>query len=268
MQEVKSEYICEVDPGEIRVSPFQPRRVFAEEELKELTASIRHCGLIQPLVVRKIVQNDRILYYELIAGERRWKAAQRAGMKKIPVVVRFSTDEEAAEASLIENIQRVDLNPVEMAEAFKRLIDVFRLTQEAIADKVGKKRSTVANYLRLLTLPTTIRESIQKGEITMGHAKAILSLEDPELKNILHDHIIRNNLNVREAEDESVRLSKTPKKKREGNEEIVRLEQELEKRLQTKVRITNQGNNGGKVSIHYYNLDDLDRLLKVFAIET
>lgn len=259
------EYICEVDLGEIRVSPFQPRRSFAEEEIQQLASSISHFGIIQPPVVRKIIQNGKTLYYELIAGERRWRAAQKAGLKKIPVIVRVSTDENAAEASLIENIQRVDLNPIEMAEAFRKLVEVFRLTQEEIAEKVGKKRSTVANYLRLLSLPKSIQDSISHGSITMGHAKAILSIEDPEIKNLLHNLIVSNKLTVRQAEEESLKLSREKKEKKEKDIHIKELEDILEKRFQTKVSIVPQGKKG-KVVIAYYSLDDLERLLSFFVV--
>jgi len=261
------EYICEVDLAEIRVSPFQPRRTFAEEELLQLASSISHFGIIQPPVVRKIVQNGKALYYELIAGERRWRAAQKAGLKMIPVIVRISSDEDAAEASLIENVQRVDLNPIEMAEAFRKLISVFRLTQEEIAKKVGKKRSTVANYLRLLTLPSSIQESIHTGAITMGHAKAILALEDPELRALLHNLILTGKLSVRKAEDESAKIMRGEKKKKEKEVHVQRLEEMLEKRLHTKVRIAERGKKGGQIVIDYYSLEDLDRLLSTLSIE-
>lgn len=171
----KNDTIIEVDIDQIRVSPFQPRKVFTDEELNDLIVSIQSVGLIHPPVVREIRSGDRVLYYELIAGERRWRALQKAGYTSIAVVVADLPDDIAAEATLIENIQRVDLNPMEMAEAFKRLIDVFGLTQDKVAMKVGKKRSTVANYLRLLSLPEAIRSQIYLGKVTLGHAKVILS---------------------------------------------------------------------------------------------
>lgn len=260
------EYISEVSIDQIRVSPFQPRRQFSEEELKELADSILQIGLIQPPVVRKIVQKDKILYYELIAGERRWRASEKAGLKKIPVIVRSSTDHQAAEASLIENIQRVDLNPLEMAEAFRKLMEVFCLTQEEIADRVGKKRSTIANYLRLLTLPPSICEGLQKGAISMGHAKAILSLEDPELKEMLFQLIQKDKLTVREAEQTSLNFLKKEKKIKEKDIHIVEIERNFEEKFKTKVRFILEGKKSGKIVFHYYDLDDLDRLLDLFAI--
>lgn len=214
----KEDTLLEVNIEDIRVSPFQPRRVFFEEDLKELILSIKAVGLIHPPVVREIRNKDKVLYYELIAGERRWRALQLAGYKTIPVVLKpVLADDLAAEATLIENIQRVNLNPLEMAEAFKRLIVVFGLTQDKVAQKVGKKRSTVANYLRLFSLSEEIREKIHSGELSLGHAKVILSLEDEKLRQVLCQKIVSGQLAVREAEIEARRLVKAqaaPAKKR------------------------------------------------------
>lgn len=264
MQESTQEMICEVEWDSIRVSPFQPRRIFSEEELEELAASIREVGIIQPPVVRMIMNRDKLLYYELIAGERRWRAAKKAGFSKLKVIVRKSNEEEAAKATLIENLQRIDLNPLETAQAFKRLIDVFHMTQEEVAEKVGKKRSTVANYLRVLGLPKEIQEGISKGTITMGHAKAILSLDGQELQESLHAKIMTQNLTVREAERESATLSKQIKKPSSVPAKEIHLrslEEKLQESLGTKVIIEHAGKKGGKVMIHYYSLEDLDRLL-------
>ena len=201
----KEDTLLEVNIEDIRVSPFQPRRVFFEEDLKELILSIKAVGLIHPPVVREIRNKDKVLYYELIAGERRWRALQLAGYKTIPVVLKpVLADDLAAEATLIENIQRVNLNPLEMAEAFKRLIVVFGLTQDKVAQKVGKKRSTVANYLRLFSLSEEIREKIHSGELSLGHAKVILSLEDEKLRQVLCQKIVSGQLAVREADRKSV----------------------------------------------------------------
>lgn len=263
------ESISEIEITEIRVSPFQPRRYFAEEEIEELAKSIEQVGIIQPPVVRRITQKDRVLYYELIAGERRWRGAIKAGLTKLPVIIRDSTDAQAAEASLIENIQRVDLNPMELAEAYRKLMEVFRLTQEEIAQRVGKKRSTVANYLRLLTLPLNICKSLQQGSISMGHAKAILSLESAELKEMLHQLVIQERLTVREAESEGAKIaakSATKKGAKETKEEIIHikdLEERLTTHFKTRVQIVASGKNRGKVVISYHSLDDLDRLAAV-----
>ncbi|AAF38945.1 chromosome partitioning protein ParB [Chlamydia muridarum str. Nigg] len=215
--------LLEVNIDDIRVSPFQPRRIFFEEDLKELILSIKAVGLIHPPVVREIRNGDKVLYYELIAGERRWRALQSAGYKTIPVVLKqVLADDLAAEATLIENIQRVNLNPLEMAEAFRRLIVVFGLTQDKVAKKVGKKRSTVANYLRLFSLSNEIQEKINSGELTLGHAKVILSLEDESLRQILSEKIISSKLAVREAEIEAKRLLK-------GKEDASKKEASLQK---------------------------------------
>ncbi len=260
------EIICEVDWDAIRVSPFQPRRTFSEEELEELAISIRTVGLIHPPVVRKIATGEKILYYELIAGERRWRAAQRAGLNKIKVLVRNSNDEHAAKSTLIENLQRVNLNPIETAEAFKRLVDVFHMTQEEVADKVGKKRSTVANYLRLLSLNESIKHSVTAGEISMGHAKAILALDSHELRDKLTQLIIDKQLNVRDAERESRKLIRkkketaTPKKHSLDEYEAL-----LQEKFGTKVQIE-QTKNGGKIVLSYYSADDLERLLSCLGV--
>jgi ParB family transcriptional regulator, chromosome partitioning protein len=260
------ETICEVTWDSIRVSPFQPRRTFSEEELEELAASIRAVGLIHPPVVRKIEGSGKLLYYELIAGERRWRAAQKAGLNRLNVLVRNSNDEHAAKSTLIENVQRVNLDPIEMARAFKKLIDVFRMTQEDVADKVGKKRSTVANYLRLLSLSDKIQQSLSSGAITMGHAKAILSLTSPEMRIKLTDLIIEKQLNVRETEKESRKLlrkkSSHPSLKEENSFE--EFEEELKRKFGTKVEIEHS-KKGGKISLHYYSMDDLERLLSTLG---
>lgn len=263
------ETICEVDWEAIRVSPFQPRRTFLEAELEELAASIRTVGLIHPPVVRPVKGGGKVLYYELIAGERRWRAAKKAGLVKLNVIVRNSSDEHAARSTLIENVQRVNLDPMELADAFKKLIDIFRMTQEEVAEKVGKKRSTVANYLRLLALPEKIRQSVSSGEISMGHAKAILSLEQPALRTQLSERIIEKQLNVRDAERESRKLQRQKKQTSTHITRDIHLE-EIEEKLQsamgTKVQI-DHSKNGGKITLHYYSMDDLERLLICLGIE-
>jgi ParB family transcriptional regulator, chromosome partitioning protein len=261
------ETINEVAWGAIRVSPFQPRRTFSEEELEELAASIREVGLIHPPVVRKVEGGGKILYYELIAGERRWRAAQKAGLERLYVIVRDSSDEHAAKSTLIENLQRVNLDPIETAHAFKKLIDVFRMTQEEVADKVGKKRSTIANYLRLLTLSDKIREAVSAGAISMGHAKAILSLNSPDLRIRLADLIVEKQLNVRDAEKESRKLARKkrqpPSLSKQGDT-FEEFEERLQRQFGTKVEIE-QSKKGGKLTLHYYTMDDLERLLSLLG---
>ncbi len=249
----------------VRVSPFQPRRHFSEEELEELASSIRAVGLIHPPVVRKVASGGKVLYYELIAGERRWRASKKAGLEKLSVLVRDSNDEHAAKSTLIENVQRVNLDPMEMAEAFQKLIDVFRMTQEDVAEKVGKKRSTVANYLRLLTLPESIQHALSKGEISMGHAKAILSLDGAELQNMLTKMIQEKQLNVRDAEKQSRKF--TPKKTQTSRDpHIDEMEDLMKQQFGTKVEVV-PSRRGGKIVLHYYSLDDLERLSELLSIE-
>jgi ParB family transcriptional regulator, chromosome partitioning protein len=255
--------ICEVECDAIRVSPFQPRRTFLEEELEELAASIRTVGLIHPPVVRPVKGGGKVLYYELVAGERRWRAAQKAGLHRLKVLVRESNDEHAAKSTLIENVQRVNLDPIEMADAFKKLIDIFRMTQEEVAEKVGKKRSTVANYLRLLALPETIKRSVSSGEISMGHAKAILSLENSQLRQQLSEKIISKQLNVRDAERECRKLQRQKKHSQQTRDiHLEEIEEKLQSQLGTKVHI-DHSKKGGKITLHYYSIDDLNRLLEL-----
>ncbi len=258
--------IQEVNIEEIQFSPYQPRKVFDYQELEDLAQSIKSVGLLQPPVVRQLSINK----FELIAGERRLRAAKIAGLKKIPVIMLSLKEEHCAEAALIENLQRVDLNPMEIAYALKRLVDNFFMHQNDLAEKVGKKRSTIANYLRLLSLPKTIQESVSKNEITMGHAKVILSLEDEEKQRLLHEMIIRDKLTVRETEIALKRISDKVKSKnlkytnRDFHLEF--LAEKIQQKLGTKVMIDGQGKKG-RIVIHYYNLDDLDRLLKGFGLE-
>lgn len=264
------ETICEVDWNAIRVSPFQPRRTFLEEELEDLAASIRAVGLIHPPVVRPVMGSGKVLYYELVAGERRWRAAQKAGLLKLKVLVRNSSDEHAAKSTLIENVQRVNLDPIEMADAFKKLIDVFRMTQEEVAEKVGKKRSTVANYLRLLALPEKIKRSVSSGEISMGHAKAILSLDNPAMRAQLSERIIEKQLNVRDAERESRKLQRLKKQapaQAMRDIHLEEIEEKLQSELGTKVHIDHT-KNGGKITLHYYSMEDLERLLVCLGLNS
>ena len=273
--------IIEIAIDAIRVSPFQPRRVFSNEELDELIASLKSVGLIHPPVVREIRNGEHVLYYELIAGERRWRAMQKAGYAVIPVVLkRMMADDVAAEATLIENIQRVNLNPLEMAEAFKKLIHVFGLTQDKVASKVGKKRSTVANYLRLLTLSETIQKSISLGEVTLGHAKVILTLEDPALREQLNAEIIKEGLAVREAEllakslmqqhGKQELVTKGPKEKTSyphPKEKYAEVQKRLSNECGYKVKVQPSGEDIC-VSFYLHNAEELEtlqaRLLKDF----
>lgn len=268
MREAPSENteIKEIDIDQIEVNPFQPRRHFARDELEELAASIQVVGLLHPPLVRPKEFSDR---YELISGERRFRAAQLAGLKKIQVIVRSSTNSISAQAALIENIQRVDLNPIEIAKALKSLVEQFGFQQDELATRIGKKRSTVANYMRLLSLPKNIQDSVSEGTITMGHAKAILALEGFEKQSLLHELIIRDDLNVREAEETALRINE--KSKRQTLAYVNRdffleeIAMRIQEKLGTKVMIQGKGKKG-RISIDYYSLDDLDRLLSLIGV--
>lgn len=259
------EELKEVPVEKIGVNPFQPRRFFAQQELEELAASIKAVGLLHPPTVRPVANG----FFEIISGERRFRACQLAGLTKIPVVIRFINDSISAQAALIENIQRVDLNPIEIAKALRSLIQEFGLNQDDLAIRIGKKRSTVANYLRLLALPKNIQDSVSKDIITMGHAKAILSLEGFEKQNLLHELILRDDLTVRETEEAATRISQKAKKQTlvyaPRDFYLEQLAEKIQRRLGTKVMIQGKGKRG-RISIDYYNLDDLDRLLDLFGV--
>lgn len=272
------EELKEVAIAQIRVNPYQPRHHFSQVELEELAASIRTVGIIHPPTVRLCLSNspEEICFYEIISGERRFRAAQMAGLSKIPVIVRYSDQHQSAQAALIENIQRVDLNPIEIAKALCDLVQQFHLNQDALAQQIGKKRSTVANYLRLLALPQNIQDSVSADSITMGHAKAILSLEGSDKQNLLHELILRDSLTVRESEEKALHLAEKFKKQPpvyiSRDFYLEQLAEKIQHKLGTKVHIqakTPKGNGkgkGGRITIDYYNLDDLDRLLSIFGI--
>ncbi|HET6370859.1 MAG TPA: ParB/RepB/Spo0J family partition protein [Nitrospiria bacterium] len=249
----------ELSLGKIIPNRYQPRKVFRREELSELSISLKAKGAIQPIVVRK-VDSDK---YELIAGERRWRAAQMAGLSTLPAWVREVPEEELLDWALIENLHREDLNPVEMAQAYRRLMTERGLTQEQVAERVGQERSTVANFLRLLTLPMEILEDLAEGRLSMGHAKAILSVGGPEAQLILWRRITSEKLSVRQAEGASRPSARTesPAKK---PPEVTDLEEKLSRSLGTRVRIQPRG-KGGKITVEYYSLEELDRLIDRFV---
>lgn len=260
---METDQLLEIPVEKIVMSPYQPRRHFARGELEELAQSIQAVGLIHPPAVRPLPDSD---LYELVSGERRLRAAQLAGLRQITAIVRKSSSMDAAQAALIENIQRVDLNPIEIAKALKSLVEQFSWTQEELAKRIGKKRSTLANYLRLLTLPKTIQESLISGEITMGHAKAILSLDGFEKQILLHDWMRREEMTVRQAEEAASRIGEKIKKPPITSSErdyfIEDIVRRLEQKFGTKVTLAGNGKQG-KICIDYYNLDDLDRLLQL-----
>lgn len=260
----QEEEIREIELDKIVVNPHQPRRIFSAEELEELAASIKAVGLIHPPVVRPKEGEE----YEIISGERRFRACQLLKLVKIPVIIRRSTPLLSAQAALIENIQRVDLNPIEIALALRNLLNQFAINQDELAHRVGKKRSTVANYLRLLSLPKNIQDSVSKGLMTMGHAKAILSLEGFEKQNLLHELILRDNLTVREAEEAAFRIAEKAKRQTlvyaTRDFHLEQLAEKMQQKLGTKVSIQGKGRRG-RIFINYYSLDDLDRLLEILT---
>lgn len=255
-----------VPVASIRPNPHQPRREFSEEELKELASSILQVGLIHPPAVQELPEEQA---YVLIAGERRVRAAELAGLREIPVFVHGGDSVYSAQAALIENIQRVDLNPMEVSRAIKELMDRHGYGQEALAQILGKKRSTVANYLRLLTLPKSIQASTSSGAITMGHAKAILSLDEEAQQELLHEIILRDGLSVRQAEQAAQRLAEKVKKRQLVYQHrdfyLEHLARQLEERLGTKVTIQGSGKKG-RISIDYYSLDDIDRIIAMLGV--
>ena len=244
---------------EIHPDRAQPRRHFDETDLQELAESIRSKGVLLPLIVRRA--NDG---YLLVAGERRWRAAQKAGLRELPVMVREVFDKEAFEIALIENIQREDLNPIEEAEAFKRLIEEHGLTQEELAGRVGKDRSTVANALRLLRLPEAIKQAIVDGQLSMGHARALLAVSDEGDLKKAAEKVIAENLSVRAVEALVQRLKsrRRPKQKRDahGGVHSRHLVEKLQRKLGAKVELKDKGGSG-TLEIRYGSLQELDRVL-------
>ncbi len=255
----KNYFSCPIE--EIKPNSEQPRKKFSVERLEELAASIREKGIIQPLVVRKLQE-----HYEIVAGERRWRAAQKAGLREVPVVILDVSDDAALEIALIENIQREDLNVIEQAEAFHSLIEKFHLSQEEMARRVGKDRSTVANSLRLLKLPAEIKNDILDERLTMGHARAILSLETNDLMEQARQEILAKHLSVRETENLVKRLkSKRPaRQKTFPAPEITAVVDSLKRRFMTKVAIRQSG-KGGKVEISYSSMDELTRIIDILS---
>ncbi|MBT3922062.1 MAG: ParB/RepB/Spo0J family partition protein [Nitrospina sp.] len=244
---------------EITPNRFQPRKYFDDEKLEELVTSIRENGVLQPVVVQKVESG-----YELVVGERRWRASKKVGLKKIPAVIREVSDAQTLELAIIENIHRQDLNPIEEAEAYSRLSDEFALTQEMIAKKVGKSRTAVANTLRLLKLSRNIKEDLISGKLSMGHARALLGLENAGQVEKLRKEIIKQDLTVRQTESRVNSLKQPDLKKpvslvSKKNIFIKDLEKQLESRLGTKVDI-NPKKKGGKLVVTYYTDDDLDRI--------
>lgn len=247
----------------LKPSPFQPRRLFPDDEIDGLADSIRAKGVMQPLLVRQSADNQTM--FEIIAGERRWRAAQRAGLHELPVLVRDLSDRDTLEVALLENVQREDLSPLEEAEAYQRLIEEFGHTQQELADTIGKSRSHIANLLRLLTLPSTLRSLLETGALSAGHARALINAKDPEN---LAQVIISKGLNVRQAEtlvkqerDDQRPSNNVPSSKPEKDPDTIALERDLSAELGLSVALKSKG-KGGVLSISYRTLDQLDGLIE------
>ncbi|MBV9772740.1 MAG: ParB/RepB/Spo0J family partition protein [Gemmatimonadetes bacterium] len=260
----------------IAPNPFQPRREFAPEQLAELEASIRENGLLQPLVVRpRTATTPEGAEWELVAGERRWRAVRRLGWTEVPAVVKEIDDRAMLVLAIVENIQRAELSPLEEAAGYRQLIDDFGFTQQEVAESVGKDRSTVANLLRLLQLPASVQGMVNRGELSMGHARAILGLPDERQMADLAREAVESGLSVR-AVEERVRTERTPAAaapaggpragaaaERPADPHVRHLEEELQRALGTAVRIRVSGGRAGRIEIPFYNADDFDRVLEL-----
>lgn len=240
----------------------QPRKNFNEDALQELADSIKQFGLLQPILVQ-----DRKDYYEIIAGERRWRAAKLAGLKEVPVIIRNYTEQEIVEISLIENIQREDLNPIEEAQAYKRLLTEFHLKQDEVAERVSKSRAAVTNSIRLLKLNEEVQRMVVDEMISTGHARALLAVENPEEQYNLAQRIFDEKLSVRDVEKLVKNLHKPAKPKKIDDKTMQVIYQDIEEKLKQKlgrkVIVTSKGEGSGKIEIEFYNHEDLDRLLDV-----
>ena len=256
--------LVEVKISEIDPNIGQPRKKFDEDELLELAESIKIHGVIQPIIVTK-----RGKRYEIIAGERRWRASKLAGLTKIPAVIREYTDKEIMEVSLIENIQRQDLNPIEEAVAFKNLIDEYKMKQDDLAERVSKSRSAITNALRLLKLDDKVKAMLAEGLISTGHARALLAVEDKNKQQILATRIFDEKLSVRETEKlvKQILENKESKKEKKSSEKLIykKLEDSLKSIIGSKVSIKSKENGKGKIEIDYYSIEELDRITELLS---
>ena len=266
LESEKSGGITKLKINSVEPNKDQPRKVFDAEKLETLAESIKEHGLIQPITVTAGKNGN----YLIIAGERRWRAAKKAGLSEIPAIIGEFTPQEAAELALIENLQREDLNPIEEALGYRQLLEKFSLTQEDISKKIGKSRSAVANSLRLLSLDDRTRDLVADGMISSGHARALLSVEDPEIREALVKRITEGSLNVRQAEALAKQLSKkrpkkAPKEPTAGDIEIEHISEKMSSALGTKVKISHTARKG-RIEIEYYGNDDLERLLTLLNV--
>ncbi|MDB4905045.1 MAG: ParB/RepB/Spo0J family partition protein [Mucilaginibacter sp.] len=256
--------VNEIKLSEIEVNPFQPRTDFDEQALLELADSIKLQGLIQPITVRRVNAHS----YQLISGERRLRASKLAGLTQVPAYVRTANDQQMLEMALIENIQRENLNAIEVALSFQRMIEECSLKQEELGERVSKNRSTVTNYLRLLKLPPSIQASIRDGQLSMGHAKALITIEDPSKQIYIHQHIINQGLSVRKTE-EMVRDLQKPSVKKEGKQpepisfQIQKIQDDLASKFSTRVKLKMGSQGQGTIEIPFLSENDLNRILEM-----
>lgn len=261
----KKYFSCPIE--ELKPHSQQPRKSFDDKKMAELVASIKEKGVIQPLVIRQMSD-----HYQIIAGERRWRAAQKAGLERVPVVIQDVTEDWALEIALIENIQREDLNPLEEATAYRHLMDNFDLSQEEVAKRVGKERSSVANALRLLRLPNKVKDDLLASRLSMGHARALLSLETDDDINEASDEVIRKKLSVRETEKLVKKIKNFTWQKKPAetvvkavDPNLLELESNLKQTLGAQVKLTAKG-KGGRIEINYHDQIELERLLELFGV--
>lgn len=264
---VPSGNMNELAISEIEVNPFQPRKNFDSEALKELADSIKVHGIIQPITVRRLSRNQ----YQLISGERRFQAARLSGLKTIPAYVRSADDQQMLEMSLIENIQRENLNPIEIALSYQRLLTECKLKQDELGERVGKNRSTVTNYLRLLKLPPDIQIALRDNKLSMGHARAIINIEIPEVQLLIFKRTLQEDLSVRQVEELARSMHKGNKGKTStnavtaGSREIVQLQGKLSSHFGTKVSVKSDGKKG-EIKIPFLSIEDLNRILDIFKL--
>ncbi len=261
--------MSELPIGEIEVNPFQPRQNFDADALRELADSIKVHGIIQPITVRKLARNQ----YQLISGERRYQAARLVGLKSIPAYIRSADDQQLLEMALIENIQRENLNPIEIALSYQRLLTECNLKQEELGDRVGKNRTTVTNYLRLLKLPPDIQIALRDSKLSMGHARAIINVENPDVQLLIFKKTLKDDLSVRQVEELARAIARGPKVKGKtantpattSSREIVQLQGKLSSHFGTKVSVKSDGRKG-EIKIPFLSIEDLNRILDILKL--